>query len=194
MVNSNELFLINYWKMITTISIMSNPTVLPDGTVISSCDPQTGQCVHPQTGEQISFKSAQIIKILVDIIYVRLNDGTRIRSYLIRYCRKSESYIRIDTNERITLSKEYQSFLTLNHLEEIVRNLFEKYSETNVNVSKVSEKGYDPICYIVRLDKYTESVPFTHLQMTQIKYIGDGLTHLFFSRRGSDNLFQIVEG
>ena len=98
MVNSNELFLINYWKMITTISIMSNPTVLPDGTVISSCDPRTGQCVHPQTGEQINPELTQIIKIFVDVINVRLNDGTSIRSYLIRYCHKSESNIRIDTN------------------------------------------------------------------------------------------------
>jgi hypothetical protein len=192
MVNSNELFLINYWKMITTISIMSNPTVLPDGTVISSCDPRTGQCVHPQTGEQINPELTQIIKIFVDVINVRLNDGTSIRSYLIRYCHKSESNIRIDTNERIKLSKEYQSFVTLNQLEYIVQNFFKKYSGTDVNINRVSEKGYDPICYIVRLDKYTESVPFTHLQLTQIKYIGDGLTHLFFSRRGSSDLFKIV--
>jgi hypothetical protein len=178
--------------MITIISIMSNTIVLPNGTVISSCDPQTGQCVHPQTGEQISLESAQIIKILVDIINVRLNDETTIRSYLIRYCRKSESYIRIDTNERITLSKEYQSFLTLNHLEEIVRNLFEKYDGTDVNIKRVSEKGYDGPFYVVRLDRQIETVFFMNLKLKQIKYIGDGLTHIFFSRHGSDNLFQMV--
>jgi hypothetical protein len=191
MVNSNELFLINYWKMIT-ISIMSNTIVLPDGTVISSCDPRTGQCVHPQTGEQINPELTQIIQILVDIINVRLNDGTKIPSYLIRYCHKSESYIRIDTNEPITLSKEYQSFLTLNQLEYIVQNLFKKYSATDVNINRVSKKGYDGPFYVVCLDKCTESVPFTHLQLTQIKYIGDALTHLFFSKLGSSDLFKIV--
>jgi hypothetical protein len=194
MVNSNELFLINYWKMIT-ISIMSNTIVLPDGTVISSCDPRTGQCVHPQTGEQINPELTQIIKIFVDVINVRLNDGTKIPSYLVRYCHKSERYIRIDTNEPITLSKEYQSFLTLNQLEYIVQKLFKKYSGTDVNINRVSEKGYEYGCspfYVVQLEREVINVPFTHLQMTQIKYIGDGLTHLFFSRRGSSDLFQIV--
>ena len=175
--------------MTTIISIMSNPIVLPDETVITSCDPRTGLCVHPQTGEQINPES---IQILVDIIYVRLNDETTIQSYLIRYCRKSESYIRIDTNERITLSKEYQSFLTLNHLEEIVHSLSEKYDGTDVHVKRVSEKGYDGPFYVVRLDRQIETVFFMNLKLKQIKYIGDGLTHLFFSRRGSDNLFQMV--
>lgn len=192
MVNSNELFLINNGKMTTRILIMSKPIILPDGSVITSCDPRTGLCVHPQTGEQINPELTQIIQILVDIINVRLNYERTIRSYLIRYCRETKSHIRIDTNEPITLSKEYQSFLTLNHLEEIVHRLFEKYSATDVNINRVSKKGYDGPFYVVCLDKYTESVPFTHLQMTQIKYIGDALTHLFFSRRGSDNLFQIV--
>ena len=178
--------------MITIISIISNPTVLPDGTVISSCDPRTGQCVHPQTSEQINLKSTQIIQILVDIINVKLNDETTIPSYLIRYCHESKRYIRIDTNEQITLSCEYQSFLTLNHLEEIVQRLFEKYSGKNVNVSKVSEKGYDGPFYHVRLEREVTNVPFTSIALAQIKYIGDGLTHLFFSLSGSQNLFQLV--
>jgi len=174
---------------------MSNPIVLPDGTVISSCDPQTGQCVHPQTGEKISLESTQIIQILVDIINVKLNDETTIPSYLIRYCRESKRYIRIDTNQPITLSDEYQSFLTLNHLEEIVRRLFEKYTGTNINLSKVSEKGYEYGCspfYVVRLEREVINVPFTSIALAQIKYIGDGLTHLFFSSYGSQNLFQLV--
>jgi len=174
---------------------MSNPIVLPDGTVISSCDPQTGQCVHPQTGEKISLESTQIIQILVDIINVKLNDETTIPSYLIRYCRESKRYIRIDTNQPITLSDEYQSFLTLNHLEEIVRRLFEKYTGTNINLSKVSEKGYEYGCspfYVVRLEREVINVPFTSIALAQIKYIRDGLTHLFFSSYGSQNLFQLV--
>jgi len=179
--------------MLSKIYILPKPLILPDGSVITSCDPQTGLCVHPQTGEQINPVLTQIIQILVDIIDVRLNDGTTIRSYLIRYCRETKRYIRIDRNEPITLSdKVYQSFLTLNHLQEIVRRLFEKYSGTDVDVNRVSEKGYDPIFYVVRLDKKTESVPFTNLQLTRIKYIGDGLTHLFFSKLGSSDLFQIV--
>ena len=181
--------------MITIISIISNPTVLPDGTVISSCDPRTGQCVHPQTGEQISLESTQIIQILVDIINIKLNDSTTIPSYLIRYCRESKRYIRIDTNEPIILSDEYQSFLTLNNLEEIVQRLFEKYSGKNVNISKVSKKGYEHGCspfYVVRLEREVINVPFTSIELAQIKYIGDGLTHLFFSSYGSQNLFQII--
>jgi len=179
--------------MTTRILIMSNPTFLPDGSVIISCDPRTGLCVHPQTGEQINPVLTQIIEILVDIIDVRLNDGTTIQSYLIRYCRETKRYIRIDTNKPITLSDEvYQSFLTLNHLQEIVRRLFEKYSGTDVNINRISEKGYDGPFYVVRLDRQTETVPFTNLQMTRIKYIGDGLTHLFFSKLGSSDLFQIV--
>lgn len=178
--------------MITKIYILPKPLILPDGSVITSCDPRTGLCVHSQTGEQINPVLTQIIQILVDIIDVRLNDGTIIRSYLIRYCRETKSYIRIDRNEPITLSEEYQSFLTLNHLQEIVRRLFEKYSGTDVDVNRVSEKGYDGPFYHVRLDRQTESVPFTHLQMTRIKYIGDGLTHIFFSKLGSSDLFQIV--
>jgi hypothetical protein len=178
--------------MLAKIYILLNPTFLPDGSVITSCDPRTGLCVHPQTGEQINPVLTQIIQILVDIINVRLNDGTTIPSYFIRYCRETKSYIRIDTNEPITLSKEYQSFLTLNHLQEIVRRLFEKYSGTDVDVNRVSEKGYDGPFYVVRLDRQTDSVPFAHLQLTRIKYIGDGLTHLFFSKLGSYDLFQIV--
>jgi hypothetical protein len=178
--------------MLAKIYILRKPIILPDGSVITSCDPQTGLCVHPQTGEQINPVLTQIIEILVDIIDVRLNDGTTIRSYLIRYCRETKRYIRIDTNEPITLSDEYQSFLTLNHLQEIVQRLFEKYSETYVNVNRVSEKGYDGPFYVVRLDRQTETVPFTNLKLTQIKYIGDGLTHLFFSKLGSTDLFQIV--
>ena len=190
-------YLINYWKMIKIIiiSIMSNQIVLPDGTVISSCDPRTGQCVHPQTGEQISLESTQIIQILVDIINIKLNDSTTIPSYLIRYCRESKRYIRIDTNEPIILSDEYQSFLTLNNLEEIVQRLFEKYSGKNVNISKVSKKGYEHGCspfYVVRLEREVINVPFTSIELAQIKYIGDGLTHLFFSSYGSQNLFQII--
>ena len=179
--------------MITRIYILFKLITLPDGSVITSCDPQTGLCVHPQTGEQINPDLRKMIQILVDINDVRLNDGTTIRSYLILYCRETKSYIRIDRNEPITLSDEvYQSFLTLNHLQEIVRRLFEKYSGTNVNINRISEKGYDGPFYVVRLDRQTETVPFTHLQMTQIKYIGDGLTHLFFSKLGSTDLFQIV--
>jgi len=178
--------------MLAKIYILRKPIILPDGSVITSCDPQTSLCVHPQTGEQINPVLTQIIEILVDIIDVRLNDGTTIRSYLIRYCRETKRYIRIDTNEPITLSKEYQSFLTLNHLQEIVHRLFEKYSGTHVNVNRVSEKGYDGPFYVVRLDKYTETVPFTNLKLTQIQYIGDGLTHLFFSKLGLTDLFQIV--
>ena len=162
------------------------------GSVITLCNPRTGLCVHPQTGEQINPELTQIIQILVDIIDVRLNDGTTIRSYLIRYCRETKQHIRIDTNEPITLSEEYQSFLTLNHLQEIVRRLFKKYSGTDVNINRVSEKGYDGPFYHVRLDRQTETVPFAHLQLTQIKYIGDGLTHLFFSKCGSSDFFQIV--
>jgi hypothetical protein len=78
-------------------------------------------------------------------------------------------------------------------LEEIVRNLFEKYDGTDVNIKRVSEKGYDGPFYVVRLVRQIETVFFMNLKLKQIKYIGDGLTHLFFSRRGSDNLFQIVE-
>ncbi len=179
--------------MLEEIHILPNPTFLPDGSVIKSCDPRTGRlCVHPQTREQIKPDSTQIIQILVDIIDVRLNDGKTIRSYLIRYCLETKSYIRIDTNKQITLSEEYQSFLTLNHLQEIVHRLFEKYSGKIVNVNRVSEKGYDGPFYVVRLDSQTDSVPFTHLQLKQIKYIGDGLTHLFFSKLGSSDLFQIV--
>jgi hypothetical protein len=111
---------------------------------------------------------------------------------MIRYCRETKQYIRIDTNEPIILSEEYQSFLTLNHLQDIVHRLFEKYSGIDVNINRVSEKGYDGPFYVVRLDKKTESVPFANLQLTQIKYIGDGLTHLFFSKLGSSDLFQIV--
>lgn len=178
--------------MTTIIYILLNPTFLPDGSVITSCDPRTGLCVHPQTGEQINPVLTQIIQILVDIIDVRLNDETTIRSYLIRYCRETKQYIRIDRNEPITLSDEvYQSFLTLNHLQEIVRSLFEKYSGTDVNINRVSEKGYDGPFYVVRLDRQTETVPFAHLQLMRIKYIGDGLTHLFFSKPGSSDLFQI---
>jgi len=178
--------------MITIISIISKSIVLPDGTIISSCDPRTGLCVHPQTGEQINPESTQIIQILVDIINVRLNDGTTILSYLIRYCRETKRYVRIDTNEPITLSEEYQSFLTINHLQEIVQRLFEKYSGKNVNVRKVSEKGYNGPFYHVRLEREVINVPFTSIELTQIKYIGDGLTHLFFSSYGSQNLFQII--
>lgn len=178
--------------MLAEIHILPKPITLPDGSMITSFDPQTGQCVHPQTGEQIKPDSTQIIQILVDINDVRLNDGTTIRSYLIRYCRKTKTYIRIDRNEPITLSEEYQSFLTLNHLQEIVHRLFEKYSGKIVNVNRVSEKGYDGPFYVVRLDRQTETVPFAHLQLTRIKYIGDGLTHLFFSKLGSSDLFQIV--
>jgi hypothetical protein len=180
--------------MLAKIYFLPNPITLPNGSVITSCDPQTGLCVHPQTGEQINPELTQIIQILVDIIDVRLNDGTTIRSYLIRYCRETNKYIRIDTNEQITLSEEYQSFLTLNRLQEIVRRLFDKYSGTdvNVNINRVSGKGYDGPFYHVPLDRQTEMVPFTHLQLTQIKYIGDGLTHLFFSKLGSTDLFQIV--
>jgi len=179
--------------MLEKIYILRKPIILPDGSVITSCDPQTGLCVHQQTGEQINPVLTQIIEILVDIINVRLNDGTTIRSYLIRYCRETKSYIRIDTNEPITLSDElYQSFLTLNHLQEIVHRLFEKYSGTDVNINRVSEKGYDGPFYVVRLNPQTESVPFAYLQLKQIKDIGDGLTHLFFSKLGSSDLFQIV--
>lgn len=179
--------------MLAKIFILPNPIILPDGSVITSCDPRTGKYVHPQTGEKINPESNQIIQIVVDINNVRLNDETTIRSYLIRYCRETKQHIRIDTNEPITLSEEYQSFLTLNHLQEIVRRLFEKYSGTDVNVNRVSEKGYDGPFYVVRLDRQTETVPFTNLQLTQIKYIEDGLTHLFFSKLGSTDLFQIVE-
>lgn len=178
--------------MLAKIFILRKPTILSDGSVITSCNPRTGLCVHPQTGEQINPVLTQIIEILVDINHVRLNDETTIRSYLIRYCRETKQHIRIDTNEPITLSEEYQSFLTLNHLQEIVRRLFEKYSENAVNVNRVSEKGYDGPFYVVRLDRQTETVPFTNLQLTQIKYIEDGLTHLFFSKLGSSDLFQIV--
>lgn len=177
--------------MSRNIYILPNQIILPDGSVIISCDPLTGLCVHPQTGEKINPKLTQIIKIVVDIINVKLNDGTTIHSYLIRYCRETKQYVRIDTNEPITLSKEYQSFLTLNNLEEIVQRLFEKYSGTDVNVNRVSEKGYDGPFYVVRLDKKTESVPFTNLQLKQIKDIGDDY-HLFFSKLGSTDLFQIV--
>ena len=181
---------------IIIISIMSNRIVLPDGTEISSCDPRTGLCVHPQTGEKINLSPNQIIQCLVDIINIKLNDEeTTIPSYLIRYCRESKRYIRIDTNEPITLSGEYQSFLTLNHLGEIVQRLFETYSGKTVNISKVSEKGYEHGCspfYVVRLEREVINVPFTSIALAQIKYIGDGLTHLFFSRRGSQNLFQII--
>jgi hypothetical protein len=179
--------------MLAKIYFLPNPITLPNGSVITSCDPQTGLCVHPQTGEQINPELTQIIQILVDIIYVRLNDGTTIRSYLIRYCLEMKRYIRIDTNEPIKLSEEYQSFLTLNRLQEIVHHLFKKYSGTDVNINRVSEKGYDGPFYHVRPDSQTEMVPFTHLQMTHIKYIGDGLTHLFFTKLGSTDLFQIVE-
>lgn len=178
--------------MLAKIYILPQKIILSDGSVITSCDPRTGLCVHPRTGEQINPELTQIIQILVDIIDVRLNDETTIRSYLIRYCRKSESHIRIDTNERITLSKEYHSFLTLNHLEDIVRNLLEKYDGTDVHVKRVSEKGYDGPFYVVRLDRQIETVFFMNLKLKQIKYIGDGLTHIFFSRHGSDNLFQMV--
>ena len=178
--------------MLKHIFILPNPIILPDGSVITSCDPRTGLCVHPQTGEKINPESTQISQIVVDNINVRLNDGTTIPSYLISYCRETKQYIRIDTNESITLSGEYQSFLTLNHLQEIVRSLFEKYSGTNVNVNRVSEKGYDGPFYEVRLDSQTETVPFTNLKLERIKYIGDGLTHLFFSKLGSSDLFQIV--
>jgi hypothetical protein len=178
--------------MLANIFILPNQIILPDGSVITSCDPRTGVCIHPQTGEQINPELTQIIQILVDIIDVRLNDGTTIRSYLIRYCRETKQYIRIDRNEPITLSDEYQSFLTLNHLQEIVQCLFEKYNGTDVNINRVSEKGYDGLFYKVRLDRQTESVPFANLNLTQIKYIGDGLTHLFFSKLGSSDLFQIV--
>jgi len=178
--------------MLKKIYFLCDKISLPNGSEIISCDPLTGLCVHPQTGEQINPEIPQIIQILVDIIDVRLNDGTTIRSYLIRYCRETKSYIRIHTNEPITLSNErYQRFLTLNNLQEIVRRLFEKYSGTDVNVNRVSEKGYDPIFYVVRLDKKTESVPFTNLQLKQIKDIGDEY-HLFFSKLGSSDLFQIV--
>jgi hypothetical protein len=173
------------------IYILPNQTTLHDGSVIISCDPLTGLCVHPQTGEKINPELTKIIEIVVDIINVKLNDGTTIRSYLIRYCRETKQYVRIDTNEPITLSKEYQSFLTLNNLKEIVQRLFEKYSGTDVNVNRVSEKGYDGPFYVVRLDKKTESVPFTNLQLKQIKDIGDDY-HLFFSKLGSTDLFQIV--
>ena len=178
--------------MLTIKYFLCNQIILPDGYVITSCDPLTGLCIHPQTGEKINPELTQIIQISVDIINIRLNDGTTIRSYMIRYCRETKQYISIDTNEPIILSEEYQSFLTLNNLQEIVRRLFEKYSGTDVNVNRVSEKGYDGPFYVVRLDKKTESVPFANLQLTQIKYIGDGLTHLFFSKLGSTDLFQIV--
>jgi hypothetical protein len=178
--------------MLTIKYFLPKPITLPDSFVITSCDPRTGLCVHPRTGEKINPELTEIIQISVDIINIRLNDGTTIPSYMIRYCRETKSYIRIDTNEPITLSEEYQSFLTLNNLQEIVRRLFEKYSGIYVNINRVSEKGYDPIFYVVRLDKKTESVPFANLQLTQIKYIGDGLTHLFFSKLGSSDLFQIV--
>lgn len=178
--------------MLAKIFILPNQIILPDGSVITSCDPRTGVCIHPQTGEQINPESNQIIQIVVDIINVKLNDGTTIPSYLIRYCRETKQYIRIDTNESITLSDEYQSFLTLNHLQEIVQRLFKKYSGTDVNVNRVSKKGYDGPFYVVHLDSQTETVPFTNLKLTQIKYIGDGLTHLFFSKLGSTDLFQIV--
>ena len=190
-----SFILVNIQKMITIISIMPKPIVLPDGTVISSCDPRTGQCVHPKTSEQISLESTKIIQILVDIIDIKLNDETTILSYLIRDCGESKKYIRIDTNELITLSDEYQSFLTLNHLEKIVQRLFEKYNGTNVNISKVSQKGYEHGCspfYVVRLEREVINVPFTSIALAQIKYIGDGLTHLFFSHSGSQNLYQIV--
>lgn len=178
--------------MITRIYILFKQITLPDGSVITSCDPQTGLCVHPQTGEQINPDLRKMIQILVDINDVRLNDGTTIRSYLIRYCRETKRYIRIDTNKPITLSDEYQSFLTLNHLQEIVRCLFEKYSGTHVNVKRVSEKGYDGPFYHVCLNPQTESVHFAYLQLKQIKDIRDGLTHIFFSKQGSSDLFQIV--
>lgn len=178
--------------MLAKIFILPKPIILPDGSVITSCDPRTGLYIHPQTGEQINRELTQIIEILVDIIDVILHDGTTIRSYLIRYCRETKQYIRIDKNEPIILSDKYQSFLTLNHLQEIVRRLFKKYSGIHVNINRVSEKGYDGPFYVVRLDRQTESVPFTHLQMTRIKYIGDGLTHLFFSKHGSSDLYQIV--
>ncbi len=178
--------------MLAKIYILPRPIIRPDGSVITSCNPQTGLCVHPQAGEQIKPDSTQIIQISVDIIDVRLNNRTTIPSYLIRYCLETKSYIRIDTNEPITLSEEYQSFLTLNHLQEIVRRLFEKYSGTDVNIKRVSEKGYDGPFYVVCLDHQTETVPFAHLQLTQIEYIGDGLTHLFFSKLGSTDPFQIV--
>jgi hypothetical protein len=178
--------------MITRIYILFKLITLPDGSVITSCDPQTGLCVHPQTGEQINPDLRKMIQILVDINYVRLNDGTTIRSYLIRYCRETKRYIRIDTNKPITLSDEYQSFLTLNHLQEIVRRLFEKYSGTHVNVNRVSEKGYDGPFYVVHLDRQTETVHFAYLQLKQIKDIRDGSTHIFFSKQGSSDLFQIV--
>ena len=177
--------------MTKKIYILLNQITIHGGSVIISCDPLTGLCVHPQTGEKINPELTKIIEIVVDIIDVRLNDGTTIRSYLIRYCRETKQYVRIDTNERITLSKEYQSFLTLNNLQEIVQRLFEKYSGTDVNVNRVSEKGYDGPFYVVRLDKKTESVPFTNLQLKQIKDIGD-YYHLFFSKLGSTDLFQIV--
>jgi hypothetical protein len=178
--------------MLTIKYFLSKPIILPDGSMITSCDPQTGLCVHPRTGEKINPELTEIIQISVDIINIRLNDETTIRSYMIRYCRETKQYIRIDTNEPIILSEEYQSFLTLNHLQDIVHRLFEKYSGIDVNINRVSEKGYDGPFYVVRLDKKTESVPFANLQLTQIKYIGDGLTHLFFSKLGSSDLFQIV--
>jgi len=178
--------------MLAKIFILPKPIILPDGSVITSCDPRTGLYIHPQTGEQINRELTQIIEILVDIIDVILHDGTTIRSYLIRYCRETKQYIRIDKNEPIILSDKYQSFLTLNHLQEIVRRLFKKYSGIHVNINRVSEKGYDGPFYVVRLDLQTESVPFANLNLTQIKYIGDGLTHLFFSKHGSSDLYQIV--
>ena len=178
--------------MRTKIYILLRPITLLDRFVITSCDPRTGLCVHPRNGEKINPELTQIIQISVDIINIRLNDGTTIPSYMIRYCRETKQYISIDTNEPIILSEEYQSFLTLNNLQEIVHRLFEKYSGTNVKVNRVSEKGYDPIFYVVRLDSQTIPVPFANLQLTQIKYIGDGLTHLFFSKLGSSDLFQIV--
>lgn len=78
-------------------------------------------------------------------------------------------------------------------MQQIVQRLFEKYSGKNVNVRKVSEKGYNGPFYHVRLEREVINVPFTSIELTQIKYIGDGLTHLFFSSYGSQNLFQIVE-
>lgn len=179
--------------MRSNIYILLKSFILSDGSVIVSCDPRTGLCVHPQTGEKINPELTQISQILVDIINVRLNNGTTIPSYMIRYCCETKQYIRVDTNESITLSEKYQSFLTLNYLEKIVQRFFEKYSGTNVNINRVSEKGYDGPFYVVRLDRQTETVPFTNLKLTQIKYIGDGLTHLFFSKLGSTDLFQIVE-
>ena len=184
----------------TIIFIIPKYTIFrTDGTELAStdvqCDPQTGQCVHKKTGEQIELLPNQLIQIKVDKTIVKLTDGSAIQWYYIQSIYHKEtntvSYERTDTNEPITIL-EYPYFVVLDQLVSRVQGIFQKYQGSFINIMKVSEKGYDGLFYHVRVDEQIQSVPFTHLQLTEIKYIGDGLTHLFFSKSGSSDLFQIV--